>query len=707
MNILNFIDTRHGTDNRYLYSNGNTLPYTGSPMGMNYFVVQSDSASGSFFFNPNHKSFEGYRLTHQPSPWMGDFSHILFTPVTDIKLLDEPVFVQSSYRPKDSTFNPHMMKHFLQRYQIDSTLSANTYSMMSENIQVEGENINYVFRAEGLSIEKVGQNYLQFKVVNFADAQDKNFTMYVHINFNHDITLKEHEGLFVIHSESSHSIMRMASSFISYDQALHNLEVEKQDNMDTYVNIVADKWKNVLKRIEVKDRDFDKVKLFYQTLYRAFLFPQKFYEVTPDGKNVYYNTYAKKVQEGVMYTNNGFWDTSKTVYPLYSLIAKDEYEEILEGYINSYHDSGYLPKWLSPDERGLMPGTLIDEMIADAATKDIGLDLMPEYLKAMIDTANKDAEDPRFGRHAASLYRELGYVPNEFDENVNQSLDNTYSDFCIAKVAEKMGDQKTYEEFISYSTNYQNLFHPEHEFLIGKDRDGNWTENFHPLNWGGDYTEGSVWQNGFAVFHDVEGFKNLFKEKDGFLNKLITAANTLPKFRIGSYAHEIHEMTEVANIDFGQIGISNQPSFHIPYMFSFTDRPEHGELLLKNIMQELFTLGYEGYPGDEDNGSMSSWFIFSSMGFYPFSSATKEYTLGISLYDSVKINTSYDTTININTKNNHKHFNFVKSVKVNDETIKRNFLTHDELISGARLEFELGLLPEDKSQNEKPFSLSK
>ena len=705
--MLNLIDTRHGTDNRYLYSNGNTLPYTGAPMAMNYFVVQSDSASGSFFFNPNHKSFEGYRLTHQPSPWMGDFSRLLFLPVTDVKSTDEIVFFQTSYRPTESTFNPHMMKHKLQRYQIETTLSANTYSMMSENIQVEGENVNYIMHAEGLSLEKAGKDYIQFKVVNYADVQDKDFTMYVHATFDHEIEVEEKEDLFFIHGTSSKSILRMATSFISYDQAKHNLETEQEENMDDYIHKVAKKWNHYLAKIDVNDRDFDKVKLFYQNLYRTFLFPQKFYEVTPEGKNVYYNTYAKKVQEGVMYTNNGFWDTAKTVYPLYSLIAKEEYEEILEGFINSYHDSGYLPKWLSPDERGLMPGTLIDEMIADAATKDIGMDLMPEYLGAMVDTANKDADDTRFGRHSATLYRELGYVPNEISENVNQSLDNTYSDFCIAKVAEKLGQTEIYEEFIGYAKNYQNLFHPEHEFMIGKDRDGNWTENFHPLNWGGDYTEGSVWQNGFAVFHDVEGFKRLFKDEDGLTKKLIQSANSLPNFKINTYAHEIHEMTEVANVDFGQIGISNQPSFHIPYMFSFTDNPEHGELLLKNIMQELFKLGYEGYPGDEDNGSMSAWFIFSSMGFYPFSSATKEYTLGISMYDSIKVHTSYGTTLNLKTNNNHAHFNFVQNVKVNGEVIERNYLTHDELIEGANVEFTLGLLPVDKKDNEKPFSLTK
>lgn len=706
MNILNFIDTRHGSDNRFLYSNGNTLPYTGTPMGMNYFVVQTDGNSGSFFFNPNHKSFEGYRLTHQPSPWMGDFSHFLFIPVTEVENLDNPVLFQSSYRPESSTFQPHLMRHFLQRYQIQSTLSANTYSMMSENIQMNGENINYIIKSKGLSLHYSDQNILQFKVINYADCHDKDFSMYVHIEFNHDIKVDEKDDLFFITSESSHSIMRLATSFISYNQAQYNLQTEKQNSMDNYIDVVKDKWTSYLNKIQVFDKDFDKVKLFYQNLYRTFLFPQKFYEINEKGEELYYNTYSQKVQKGKMYTNNGFWDTSKTVYPLFSLIAKDEYEDILESFINTYHDSGYLPKWLSPDERGLMPGTLIDEMIADAATKDIGLHLMPKYLKAMVDTANKDSKDDRFGRRAATLYRELGYVPNDFSESVNQSLDNTYSDFCIAKVAQKLNQDKTYQEFIKHSQNYKNLFHPSYEFMIGRDRNGRWTENFDPLKWGGDYTEGSVWQNGFAVYHDVAGFKSLFKHKDGLLNKLIESANSLPNFKIGSYAHEIHEMTEIANVDFGQIGISNQPSFHIPYMFNFTSNPEYGELLLKNIMQKLFKLGYQGYPGDEDNGSMSAWYIFSSMGFYPFSSATKQYTLGIPMYDKVIINTSYDSKIIINTNNNHDHFYFVNEVRVNNKVISRNFLTHDELIKGANIEIKLGLLPTNKSTYTKPYSVS-
>ncbi|NLW15177.1 MAG: alpha-mannosidase [Erysipelothrix sp.] len=707
MNILDFIDTRHGSDNRFLYSNGNTLPFTGSPFGMNYFVVQTDVSQGSFFFNPNHKSFSGYRLTHQPSPWMGDFSHFALMPVTNVDRYDEEVFFQSSYRPEDSTFNPHVMKHYLQRYQIDSTLSAKTYSAMSENITRNGESVNYVLKADKLAFHNTTDNTLNFSVANFSDSHDKDFTMYVTMTFNHKIEITQKDNTIFIKGNSSHSILILATSFISYEQAELNLKREHEDDMEDYTHSIKKAWSSYMNRIEVKDKDFDKVKLFYQNMYRAFLFPMKFYEVNEDLEKIHYDTYSKSVKHGVMYTNNGFWDTSKTVYPLYSLIAKEEYAEILEGFLNSYHNSGYLPKWLSPDERGLMPGTLIDAVIADAATKNIAPHLMESYFDAMLDTANKDAEDPKFGRRAASLYRELGYVPNDFSENVNQSLDNTYSDFCIAKVAKSLGKDKDYNTFMDYAKNYKNLFNKDVEFMVGKDRDGNWSKDFSPLKWGGDYTEGSVWQNGFAIFHDVEGFKKLFKDKNGLHDKLVESANTLPNFDVNTYGFEIHEMSEVASIDFGQIGISNQPSFHIPYMFNFTNNPENGELLLKNIMSELFTLGYEGYPGDEDNGSMASWYIFSSMGFYPFCSGTKQYTLGISMYDSIKINTSYDAVISINTKNNHKHFNFVKGVSVNDQVIKRNYLNHDELIKGANITFELSLLPEDKSGHEKPYSITK
>lgn len=707
MDILNFIDTRFGTNNRHAFSHGNALPYTGEPFAMNYFVVQSDGASGSFFFNPNHRSFQGYRLTHQPSPWMGDFSHLLIMPITQAENVTDYHMFASSYRIEEATYRPHYMEHFLMRYRLKTRLSAKTYSAMIETEQITNENIQYIFQAPGIDLIHVSDQALTFSVVNYSDVVDKNFKMYLCAQFDHDIHVSQQKETLLITSQSSHSTLRIASSFISPQQAQLNLEKEQESSFDDYKEKVAQKWKHYLSKIEVEDHDFEKVKLFYQNFYRVFLFPQKHYEVNEQGIKHYYDPYSQTVKEGVMYTNNGFWDTSITVYPLFSLIAKEEYEEMLEGFLNFYRNSGWLPKWLSPDERGLMPGTLIDAVIADAAVKNIGHKLMPDFLEAMIHSAENDAPEERFGRRAAQLYRQLGYVPNEFPESVNQSFDNANSDFSIAKVAESLGKEDLAKKYYEHAKNFHHLFHPEKQFMIGKDRHGIWTKNFDPINWGGDYTEGSAWQNSFSVFYDIEGLKSLYKKEGDFEKQLLDLVNQRPFFNVNTYGFEIHEMSEMAAIEFGQIAISNQPSFHIPYLFRFSDKPEHTEILIKLLLQKTFKRNFDAYPGDEDNGSMSAWFVFSSLGFYPFASGTGEYVLGIPYYDKVTMNLHNGQKLHIETQQNYDHFYYVKETSINGQPHQSHVIKHHDIMKGMHIEFVLSLLPIDKKDYQKPFSLSK
>ncbi len=730
--MLELMDTRQGTENQHSYSNGNTLPYTGFPFGMNFFVPQTKHTNGSWFFHPRDRVFQGFRLTHQPSPWMGDFSHLLLTPLSGAFQNADIYHYQSSYRPESAIYQPHYLQITQARYQIKNELVPTTYGAILRSNYRDSNLPGLSLHLPGKGEISLDSNKKQISgyVSNFAGCEDPNFKMYFIMTFNHPID-QEHTGFFQgdnpftpalsASGEDQHFLIRfllnqeepletrLATSFISSDQAEWNLNQELSPfSFDTLQKQAADAWEYYLNKIEVKNGDFSAVKTFYHCMYRMFLFPQKFYEINQQGEPIHYDTTSKRVKTGVLYTNNGFWDTFRTVYPLYSLLIPDEYEEMLRGFLNSYRETGFLPKWLSPDERGLMPGTLIDAVIADASQKGIARDLIPELFEAMVKTASTVSSKPTYGRQGIEDYDTYGYIPSNHHESVNHTLDYAYSDFCISRVAKELGNKEIEQMFEKRAYNYLNIFHEETGFMRAKDKQGRVEEPFNCFSWGQDYAEGSAWQSSFAVFHDFAGLINAYGGNKPFREKLVQLCNQEPIFETKGYGFEIHEMSEMAAIDFGQVAISNQPSFHLPYLFTYAGDPASSQVLLKQLMTQLFTSSPTGYPGDEDNGSMSGWFIFNSMGFYPVCPGTGEYVIGIPIFDSITIHLPNDKKIEISTKFNQPPFNFVHQVTVNNATYNKLTLEHDLLIKGCTIDFQLGIVPPNKeyAETDLPYSLS-
>ena len=727
VNLLD-IDTRQGTNNQHSYSNGNTLPYTGVPFGMNFFAMQTAGDRGSWWFNPHDRVFQGIRLTHQPSPWMGDFQWMLFNPFSG-KLLGHSQFhVQGTYRPEEAVFAPHYMKLKQERYQINTEFTASTYGGKIKSTYRATETNGLNIRSKGPFEIKVDleNNQISGFVSNFSDSEDKEFKMYFSTIFDAKINAEtseiiigedqKHElanfkgedlNLFVRFDSQKEVVTTLATSFISVEQAELNLSRIKEQSFVEMKDNAEAKWLNYLNRIDVTSTNKEQVDTFYTMLYRAFLFPQKFYELNEANEPIHYNTVAKEVRPGYLYTNNGFWDTYKTVYPLYSLIATKEYEEMLESYLTSFNETGFLPKWLSPDERGLMPGTLIDAVIADAAVKGIGTKMMPEFLEAMKVAATKQSEKNNYGRRGTYDYLKYGYVPLDYHESVNHTLDYAYSDFCISQVAKTLGDTETAEFYQKQSGNFANIFDTETKFMRAKDKEGNFRASFEDTRWGLDYCEGSAWQNSYAVYHNFGKLIELHGGKEAFANKLTNLANTPPTFGVDGYGFEIHEMSEMASIDFGQIAISNQPSFHIPYLFNYVGESSTSQVILKQLMTEQFNTSWNGFPGDEDNGSMASWFVFSSLGFYPVTPGAGEYVLGIPLFDSAVIHLENGKDVTINTKSNKPHLNFVKSVSLNNEDYSKVYFNHADLVKGAEIDFELAIAPSKKevTKEDLPFSI--
>jgi predicted alpha-1,2-mannosidase len=247
----------------------------------------------------------------------------------------------------------------------------------------------------------------------------------------------------------------------------------------------------------------------------------------------------------------------------------------------------------------------------------------------MVNNSKRKSEGRRIARKCVEEYNRLGYVPyDKCEESVNETLDSAYGDYCISVVAEKLGEKEIAESYRKSSMNYRNLFDPQYGCMRGKDSNGNFRdEEFDSFAWGRDYTEGSSWQASFAVPHDYIGLANLYGGKDKFLEKIDELFSLEPKYSIGGYPLEIHEMTEMASVNFGQCAISNQPSFHIPFLYAEFGQKEKSHEIVERIQQEVFSFDENGFPGDEDNGSAACWYLFAVLGFYPMCPGKTEFTV--------------------------------------------------------------------------------
>ena len=689
--ILESIDTRFGTASKHAFSRGNTLPYTGVPFGMNYFVPQTSDQEGSWFFDPHLPIFQGVRLTHQPSPWIGDYSWLLLTPVAGEISGDTLFHRQSSYNLDRAIFNPHYLRIFSERYQIETQLTPTCYGASIQLRQTQGKSLSiYLHANDDLTVVQVDERTIDIRQSGLTETNKSPLVMFTALAFSKDILSIKQEGQdWRIDLAGAEVQVQLATSFISKEQARFNLP--SKDFKDTKADAKAS-WEDLLGRFDVVETGRVDRTFFDHCLYRLFLFPQTFYEVNEQGKSIHIDLASGTIKPGLFFTNNGFWDTFRTSFPLFALIIPEHYRQFLKGFLNSYRDTGYLPKWLAPDERGMMPGTLIDGVLADSACKDMAPELEEEFLKAMIATATKADPKAINGRHGLSQYQELGYLSTDYHESVSHTLDYAYSDFCISTCAAKLGQEELSQTYALYSKNYQNLFDPETGYMRARDVDGNFRPDFSPYSWGRDYAECSAIQASLGVLHDISGLSQLMGGKDAFSNYLLKVCQNLPLFETTGYGYEIHEMSEMATAPFGQLAISNQPSFHIPYLFRYSNVPQYTSLLIKTLRQEAFRAGWDAYPGDEDNGSLSAWYVWSALGFYPTCPGKASYDLGIPLFDHLRIYLAQeDKWLEIRTQQNHEHFHFVQNCLLDGK--ERQSIRHQELLNAKTLDFNLNWLP--------------
>ncbi len=646
MSLLDYVNIRQGTASVPRFSHGNTLPLVQRPFGMAAFAPQTEQ-KGNWFYHPADRALEGVRLTHQPSPWVGDFGTLLLLPQAGANKAFNPHLRWSGYRPEEAVLQPHYMK-------LDFLRCGCCFELTPTE---RGAAIRYAFPEEvtpflsllrvegGITVTPDAENRRIYGTTDYikVPAQNAPFCMHFVLEFDHGFSWEDsvtaEDGAHVALTSRCGTV-RLGVSFISAEQALRNLQREcGERSFDQLKEDAAAAWESLLGRVEITADDEELRRTFYSCLYRTLLFPNKTYEYDANGTPVHFDAQSATVKAGYMYTNNGFWDTYRTVYPLFSLILPDILPEILQGYLQGYRDSGWLPRWPSMREFGIMPGTLIDAVLADGAVKGmLSPDDLATALKGMRHHAEEEGVHP-FGRQAVAFYREHGYVPRSVKESVNQTLDYAYGDFCIAQIADLLGEEAVATEYRQRAKNYRNLYDPATDFMRSRDEEGRMTapETFDPFAWGGDYTEGSAWQNSFAVPHDLDGMVALYGGRDAFLKKLDTLFNQPPQYHVGAYGFEIHEMTEMAACDYGQCAISNQPSFHYPWLYAALGEPEKATYWIHRMANEVFSYRADGFPGDEDNGTMAAWFLFAALGFYPLCPGRAEYIRAVPMVKSAVI----------------------------------------------------------------------
>jgi predicted alpha-1,2-mannosidase len=514
--------------------------------------------------------------------------------------------------------------------------------------------------------------------------------------------------------------VRVASSFISLEQAERNLAEIGRDSFDQTKAKAKAEWEKELGRVQVSDPDLDNRRTFYSALYRMLQFPRRFFEVGADGKPVHYSPYDGKVHPGFLYTDNGFWDTWRAVFPYFALMYPERDSEMMQGLVNTYKEGGWLPEWASPGYRDVMIGSNSANIIADAYANGVrGFDANTLY-EAMIKNATVGTGRPvdkkgetitAEGREGVDWYNKLGYVPYDvgINENAARTLEYSTADFSISQMAKALGKTNDVALYQGHAQNYRKLYDPQTGWMRGRNKDGSWETPYNPFKWGDAFTEGNAWHYSWAVMQDVQGLIDLMGGDKAFVDRLDSVFTTPPVFDDSYYGTTIHEIREMQIVDMGQYAHGNQPIQHMIYLYDWAGQPWKAQFHARDAMRRLYSAVPDGYPGDEDNGQTSAWYVFSALGFYPVTPATGQYAIGSPLFRTATLQMPTGKTLTIEAQNNGPDNVYIQSVSLNGVAVDKTYLTHDALEQGGTLRFVMGPTPNKAwgaAKADAPFSMT-
>lgn len=729
---VDYVNPLMGTESTYAFSHGNTYPAVAVPWGMNFWSPQTGENGSGWMYTYTDSLIRGFRQTHQPSPWINDYGTFSIMPLSGVLKMD--------HKERGVPFSHIQEEAAPYSYSVTfadglwTELSATSRGAVFE-VTFPQDSAQYIVvdaynGGSALTIDR--ENRCVTGVArNHNGGVPDNFANYFRIEFSHPIaeegvydgdTLMRHRPTL----ESDYTCaylrfnvpagekltVRTASSFISPAQALVNFSREVGGKSLAQVREEARKqWNSYLGRIEAEGGSEEQLRTFYSCLYRTLLFPREFYEFDAQGKPVYYSPYNGKIQDGYMYTDNGFWDTFRAVHPLFTLLYPEVSERVTQSILNAYDESGFMPEWASPGHRECMIGNNSISLLTDAWMKGIRTICPEKALEAMIhQTEARHPGISSVGRDGFGYYDRLGYVPYpEVHEATAKTLEYAYADWCVARFADSIGRKEIADTYYRKALNYRNLYYPDYGFMWAKDANGKWRDAFDSTEWGGPFTEGSSWHWTWSVLHDPEGLSRLMgghTAMEARLDSMFTAPNT---YNYGTYGFVIHEIAEMVALDMGQYAHGNQPVQHAIYLYDYIGRPWKTQKHVREVMDKLYHSGSKGYCGDEDNGQTSAWYVFSAMGFYPVCPGVPEYAMGSPLFPKLTLHLPDGKNFTVKAEGNSPANRYIGKALLNESEFTRNYLTHRELTSGGELVLWMDSVPDSRRGTQKedlPYSYS-
>ena len=732
---VDYVSTLVGTQSSYAISTGNTYPAVCMPWGMNFWTPQTGKMGDGWTYTYTADKLRGFKQTHQPSPWINDYGQFTIMPETG----EAPIFDEekraSWFSHKAEVATPYYYRTYLADYDVVTELAPTERAAIMRITFPENKSYVVVDAFDKGSYVKImpKERMIVGYTTKNSGGVPHNFKNYFVMKFDKDFTYTaavadgrintadvkaecNHAGGIVGFktSRGEQVNVRIASSFISEEQAIENLKELGSDSFDEVKARGRKTWNDILGRIEVKSDDIDHLRTFYSCLYRSVLFPRSFYEKNAKGEIVHYSPYNGEVLPGYMFTDTGFWDTFRCLFPLLNVMYPSMNEKMQAGLVNAYKESGFLPEWASPGHRGCMVGNNSASIVADAYLCGLKNYDAETLWQAVVHGAS--AVHPTVsstGRLGYEYYNKLGYVPYDvkINENVARTLEYAYDDWCIYEFGKALGkSKKELEPFRKRAFNYRNVFDSESKLMRGRLKNGKFQSPFSPLKWGDAFTEGNAWHYTWSVFHDPAGLIQLMGGKQTFNNMLDSVFNVPPLFDDSYYGSVIHEIREMQIMNMGNYAHGNQPVQHMIYLYGYSGEPWKTQYWIRQTMQRMYNANPDGYCGDEDNGQTSAWYVFSAMGFYPVCPGAGEYVLGAPYFDEMTLHLENGRTVSIKANDNTDDNCYVNSLTLNGKPYSKNYIKRSDLMQGAQFVYTMSAKPNysrGTAESDAPYSFSK
>ena len=728
---VDYVNPLVGTQSSFQLSTGNTYPAIAMPWGMNCWVPQTGKNGDGWQYTYTANKIRGFKQTHQPSPWINDYGVFSLMPTVGEPVWDEERRASwFSHKAEEAT--PYYYKVYLADYDVTAEVAPTERAAILRFTFPETDQANVVIDAfdKGSEITIAPGNRAIFGYTTrnsggvpvgfknyFVIMFDRAFTHFVTVEDSIAHDDKRHVSCHHAQAVVTFSVprgtrvsARVASSFISPQQALLNLEELGTDNLDTIKEKGRQRWNDVLGRIEVEDSDIDHLRTFYSCLYRSVLFPRSFYEIDANGNPIHYSPYNGQVLPGRMFTDTGFWDTFRSLFPLVDLVYPTMGAWMQEGLVNAYKESGFLPEWASPGHRDCMVGNNSASIVADAYLKGLrGYDIETLWEAVVHGTTAVHPQVKSTGRLGHEYYNRLGYIPYDvkINENVARTLEYAYDDWCIYRLGKALG--KPDSEIGIYAKramNYRNVFDAGTKLMRGRLSDGRFQSPFSPLKWGDAFTEGNSWHYTWSVFHDPQGLIDLMGGNQAFCQMLDSVFAVPPVFDDSYYGFTIHEIREMQIMNMGNYAHGNQPIQHMIYLYNYAGQPWKAQYWIHQVMDRLYSPLPDGYCGDEDNGQTSAWYVFSALGFYPVCPGSNQYVIGAPYLDQATLHLENGKTVTITREGNGC---YIQSMTINGQAHGHNYLNHSQLLDGGNIRFVMSDVPNRQrgtAAQDVPYSFS-